>query len=114
MPKQRKIAYGFEKKRATYPIHPGTVLADERAELGMSAAELARTLRVPYSRVYRLVSRRRPMTDDTAPRLQQWLGVSAEFWLNLQKRWELDLALEAVGAEIERTIHRRETVKRAA
>jgi len=92
-----------KNKRAVYPIHPGTVLADELAELGMSSAALARTLRVPYSRVYRLVSGRRPMTADTALRLQQWLGVSAVFWMSLQKRYEIDVAIEAVGAKIERT-----------
>lgn len=97
-----------KNKRAIYPIHSGTVLAAELAELGMSAAELARTLRVPYSRVYRLVSGRRPMTADTALCLQQWLGVSAEFWMSLQKRYEIDVAIEAVGAEIKRTVERRE------
>jgi addiction module HigA family antidote len=80
----------------------------------MSMAELARTLRVPYGRAYRLVSGQRAMTADTALRLQQWLGVSADFWMDLQKRYELDVAAEAVGAELERTVHRREPVKRAA
>jgi len=94
-------------KRAIYPIHPGTVLADELAELGMSAAELARTLRVPHSRVYRIVSGRHPMTADTALRLQQWLGVSADFWMNLQKRYEFDVAVEKIGGEIRRTIRGR-------
>jgi addiction module HigA family antidote len=103
-----------KNKRAIYPIHPGTVLAGELVELGMSVAELACTLRVPYSRIYRLVSGRCAMTTDTALRLQQWLGVSADFWMNLQKRFELDVAAEEVGAEIERTVHRREPAKRAA
>lgn len=101
-------------KRPVYPIHPGTVLADELAELGMSPAELARELHVPSNRIYQLIAGKRAMTADTALRLQQWLGVSADFWMNLQKRFELDVAAEAVGAEIERTVHRRETVKRAA
>ena len=92
-----------KNKRAIYPIHPGAVLADALAELGMSVAELARTLRVPYSRVYRLVSRRSAMRADTALRLLQWLGVSADFWMNLQRRYELDLAAEAVAAGKERT-----------
>ena len=95
-----------KNKRAIYPIHPGTVLADELAELGMSVAELARTLRVPYGRVYRLVSRRRSITADMALRLQQWLGVTADFWMNLQKRYEFDVAAEAVGAKIGNTFAR--------
>jgi addiction module HigA family antidote len=101
-------------KRPIYPIHPGVVLADELAELGMSPAELARELHVPSNRIYQLIAGKRAMTADTALRLQQWLGVSADFWMNLQKRYELDVAAELVGAEIERTVHRRETVKRAA
>ena len=101
-------------KRPVYPIHPGNVLADELAELGVSPAELARELHVPSNRIYQLIARKRAMTADTALRLQQWLGVSADFWMNLQKRYELDVAAEEVGAEIERTVHRRETVKRAA
>lgn len=47
---------------------------------------------------------KRAMTADTALRLEQWLGVSATFWLNLQKRYELDLATEQVGDEIKRTV----------
>jgi addiction module HigA family antidote len=101
-------------KRPVYPIHPGSVLADELAELGMSPAELARELHVPSNRIYQLIAGKRAMTADTALRLQQWLGVSADFWMNLQKRYELDVAAEAVGAEIARTVHRREAIKRAA
>lgn len=96
------------EKRPIYPIHPGTILADELAELEMSPAQLARELHVPSNRLYQLIAGKRAMTADTALRLQQWLGVSAGFWMNLQKRYELDLAAEQLGAEIERTIHRRE------
>jgi plasmid maintenance system antidote protein VapI len=48
------------------------------------------------------------MTADTALRLEQWLGVSADFWMNLQKTYELDRASEEIGPEIRRTIHRRQ------
>jgi antitoxin HigA-1 len=95
------------EKRPIYPIHPGTILSDELAELAMSPAELARELHVPSNRIYQIIAGRRSMTADTALRLQQWLGVSAGFWMNLQKRYELDLVAEQFGEEIERTIHRR-------
>ena len=98
------------EKRPVYPIHPGTILADELAELGMSAAELARELHVPSNRLYQLIAGKRAMTADTALRLEQWLGVEAAFWMNLQKSYELDLAAEAIGEEIKRTIHRRPPV----
>lgn len=95
------------EKRPTYPIHPGTILADELAELHMTAADAARELHVPANRIYQLIAGKRAMTADTALRLEQWLGVSAGFWLNLQKSYELDLAAEQIGEEIKQTIHRR-------
>jgi addiction module HigA family antidote len=100
------------EKRPIYPIHPGQVLADELAEIGMTPAELARELHVPSNRLYQLISGKRAMTADTALRLEQWLGVEAGFWMNLQKSYELDVAAEVIGEEIKRTItrHRRESL----
>lgn len=96
------------EKRPIYPIHPGEVLADELEELEMTAAELARALHVPSNRLYQLIAGKRAMTADTALRLERWLGVSAGFWMNLQTRYDLDLAIEKIGDEIERTITARE------
>src|SRR3954451_22048632 len=86
------------------PIHPGEILADELAELDMSAAELARELHVPTNRITQILKRQRAVTADTALRLGQWLGTGPEIWLNLQKVYELRLAEEEVGPEIRRTI----------
>lgn len=91
-----------------HPIHPGIILADELEELQITAAELARELRVPANRIYQLVAGRRAMTANTALRLEQWLGVDAAFWMNLQKRYELDLAAEQTGEEITRAVRRRQ------
>ena len=82
------------RKRPIYPIHPGEVLADELVELNKSPTELARELHVPANRISQLVAGKRAMTADTALRLERWLGVSATFWMNLQKRYELDIARE--------------------
>jgi addiction module HigA family antidote len=95
------------QKRPIYPIHPGEVLAGELEELKMTAAALARELHVPSNRIYQLVAGKRAMTADTALRLEQWLGVEAAFWMNLQKSYELDVAAEQIGDEIKRTIHPR-------
>ena len=92
------------EQRPAYPIHPGEVLAGESDELNMTPAELARALHVPSTRLYQLIAGKRAMTTDTAPRLEQWLGVEAAFWMNLQKSYELDFAAESVGNEIKRTI----------
>lgn len=61
---------------------------------------------MPANRIYQIIAGKRAMTADTDLRLQQWLGVEAEFWMNLQKSYELDLASEQVGDEIQRTIQR--------
>jgi len=82
------------RKRPLYPIHPGEILADELMELNKSPTELARELHVPANRISQLVAGKRAMTADTALRLERWLGVSAAFWMNLQKRYELDIARE--------------------
>ena len=103
-----------KNKRAIYPIHPGTVLAGELVELGMSVADLACTLRVPDSRIHHLVSGRCAMTTDTALRLQQWLGVSAVFWMSLQRQYELDFVAEAGDGKIQRTVERRSPQDRAS
>ena len=91
------------RKRPIYPIHPGEILADELAELNTSPTELARELHVPANRISQLVAGKRAMTADTALRLERWLGVSAAFWMNLQKRYELDIPREK-SDEILKTI----------
>jgi antitoxin HigA-1 len=88
-------------------IHPGEILADELQELGISAAELARTLHVPTNRITQILNGQRAITADTALRLGQWFGTGPELWLNLQKNYELRLAQQQVGQEIQQTIKRR-------
>jgi antitoxin HigA-1 len=88
-------------------IHPGEILADELQELGMSAAELARTLHVPTNRITQILNGQRAITADTALRLGQWFGTGPELWLNLQKAYELRLAQQQIGQEIQQTIKRR-------
>jgi addiction module HigA family antidote len=73
-------------------IHPGEHLAEELEALGMSAAELARQLKVPTNRITAILNRQRAVTGDTALRLGHFFGSSAEFWLNLQSLYELRLA----------------------
>ena len=80
--------------------HPGEHLARELKELGMSAAELARNLKVPTNRITGILNGRRAVTGDTALRLGHFFGTSAEFWMNLQKLYELRLAEEKSGEMI--------------
>ena len=82
---------------ARTPIHPGEHLADELQELGISARELARTIKVPTTRITDILRGRRGISGDTALRLGQYFGVSPDFWMNLQKLYELDLARQEIG-----------------
>jgi antitoxin HigA-1 len=81
-------------------IHPGEHLAEELETLDMSAAELARKLRVPTNRVTQILNGSRSVTGDTALRLGHFFGTSAQFWLNLQSLYELRLAQEKAGKSI--------------
>ena len=86
-------------------VHPGEILAEDvLAELEMSASQLAAVLGVPPNRISDIVRGRRGITADTALRLGRWLGTSPRFWLNLQQLYDLEVAEEAHGDEIARTV----------
>jgi antitoxin HigA-1 len=87
---------------ARTPIHPGEHLAEELDKLRISAAELARQLDVPVNRVTGILNGQRGITADTALRLGHWFGTSPEFWLNLQKLYELRLAQRQVGEQVKK------------
>ncbi len=75
------------------PVHPGEILREEFMEpLGISINALARDLHVPVSRVSKIVNEERGITADTAMRLARYFGNSAEFWMNLQSRYDLLVA----------------------
>ena len=81
-------------------IHPGEHLAEELAELNMSAAALARRLKVPTNRITEIINGQRAITGDTALRLGHFFGTSAVFWLNLQSLYDLRLAQRKAGKTI--------------
>ena len=84
------------------PIHPGETLRDDLEALGLSAAELARRIEVPVNRITQILNGQRAVTGDTALRLGRFFGTSGEFWLNLQKLYELRRAERDHGDEIGR------------
>src|SRR5277367_6671965 len=89
------------------PIHPGEILSDELEEIGLSAKKLADVIQVPPKRLYQLLAGKRNVTADTALRLSQYFGMSADFWMNLQSMYELDLARQQNGKAILRIPKRR-------
>jgi addiction module HigA family antidote len=97
-------------------IHPGEILRDELAEIGVTPTELSRQINVPPNRVTEIIHGRRGVTGDTALRLGRWFGSSARFWLNLQSAYDIRTAEERAGPEIERLPQRPmpTTVQKAA
>ena len=79
------------------------VLTDLASEIALDCAstELARQINVPANRVSQIINGKRAITGDTALRLGHWFRTSAEFWLNLQAAYDLRIAEQASGAEIE-------------
>ncbi len=87
------------------PVHPGKILQEEFLEsLGLSQNKLALALRVPARRINEIVLGKRGITADTALRLGRYFGMSARFWMNLQARYDLDTAEDALGDRIEREV----------
>lgn len=75
------------------PLHPGEILREQfMADFGVSINRLARDLRVPPTRIGEIVNERRAITPDTALRLARYFGTTAEFWMNLQSTYDLDVA----------------------
>lgn len=80
-----------------HPAHPGEVLKELYLEpLGLSAIALAKRLHVPRTRIERLLKGETSLTADTAMRLSKFFGTTAEFWMNLQRGWELARARKTI------------------
>lgn len=85
------------------PTHPGEMLLEEFLDpMGLTQRELAEAIGVPYQRVNEIVNGRRGITPSTALRLAQFFGMSTEFWINGQMRWDLYHARKSEEAEIRR------------
>lgn len=84
------------------PIHPGEVLMEDFLEgLGIAQHKLAVSIGVPPRRINEIVHGKRGITADTALRLGKYFGMSAQFWLNLQTQYDLDVAADRMGEQIE-------------
>ena len=84
------------------PIHPGEILLEEFMQpLGLSQNALAKALHVTPRRINEIVNGKRSITADTALRLAQFFGNSAEFWMNLQYKYDLETARETLSKKIE-------------
>jgi len=86
------------------PVHPGEILREELEALDISANAFASALDVPGNRITAILKGQRGITADTALRLSRYLGTTAEFWLNLQKTYELRVAEVEMGEVINKTV----------
>ena len=92
-------------ERKLRPVHPGEVLLEEFLKpMGLSQNRLALDIGVHPRRINEIVLGKRSITADTALRLARHFGMSPQFWLGLQKDYDLDVAAEALGERLEREV----------
>ena len=82
------------------PIHPGRILKREMVARGLSANKLSLALRVPSGRITQIINGKRGISAETALRLARYFGNSAQFWINLQSRYDLATTEQKIGAKI--------------
>src|SRR3989339_2263260 len=91
-------------KHRIAPVHPGIYLKELLDELKISQYRLAQDLGVPAMRISHLVHGKRPVTAELALRLGRYFGQSPRYWLNLQSRYDMDMAEEELGERVVREV----------
>jgi addiction module HigA family antidote len=88
------------------PIHPGEILMEEFLEpMGISQYRLAKDISVPPRRINEIVHGKRSITADTALRLGRFFGMSPQFWLNLQTRYDLEVTEDFLADRLDDEVH---------
>ena len=83
------------------PIHPGEILSEEfLAPMGISQYRLAKDINVPARRINEIVHGKRSITADTALRLSRYFGLTEQFWMNLQTRYDLEREKDRLGSRL--------------
>src|SRR5271155_5712601 len=95
------------------PVHPGEILAEDFMKPHkLSMNKLALDLRVPVTRIADIVAERRGISPGTALRLARYFKTTAQFWLNLHTKYDLEVAEDEQLARIERDVRPLETAAR--
>ncbi|MEW6688830.1 MAG: HigA family addiction module antitoxin [Pseudomonadota bacterium] len=98
-------------KRKFEPVHPGVVLAEDFLKgLAITQYRLAKGIGVPPRRINEIVQGKRSITADTALRLGKFFGMEAQFWMNLQSHYDLEIAKDEMADRLDREV----TVMKAA
>jgi addiction module HigA family antidote len=96
----------FMEKRDFPPIHPGEILLEEfLAPMGLSQYRLARDIGVTARRINEIIHGRRSITADTALRLGRFFSMEAQFWLNLQSHYDMEVAMEELQDRLDKEVH---------
>jgi addiction module HigA family antidote len=93
-------------KKKLSPIHPGEILEEEFLKpMGISQYRLAKDISVPPRRINEIVHGKRSITADTALRLGKYFGISAQFWLNLQTRYDLEVTEDLLSDRLDKEVN---------
>ncbi|MDY6952106.1 MAG: HigA family addiction module antitoxin [Thermodesulfobacteriota bacterium] len=94
------------KKKTLPPIHPGDILMEEFLQpMAISQYRLAKDISVPPRRINEIVHGKRSITADTALRLGRFFGMSPQFWLNLQTRYDLEVTEDLLEDRLDDEVH---------
>ena len=93
------------RRKKLKPAHPGEILREEfMAPLGLSMKKMAMDLRVPVTRIADIANEKRGITAETALRFARYFKNSPIFWMNLQTRYELEVAQDELASKVERDV----------
>ena len=94
------------KKKDMAPIHPGIILLEEFLKpMDISQYRLAKDTSVPARRINEIVHGKRSITADTALRLGKFFNMTPQFWMNLQSRYDLEVAEDNLAGKLEKEVH---------
>ncbi len=94
------------KNKKLPPIHPGEILFEEFLKpMGISQYRLAKDISVSPRRINEIVHKKRSISADTALRLGRFFGISPQFWLNLQNRFDLEVTEDLLADRLEKEVH---------
>jgi antitoxin HigA-1 len=92
-------------KKNIEPVHPGVYLQELLDEFELSQYRLAKDLGIPAMRIHYVVNGKRPVTAELALRLGKYFGQEPRYWINLQSRYDMDIAEDALSDQIAREVH---------
>lgn len=95
----------MNRNRKIEPVHPGEILAEEfLSPMKVSQYRLAKEIAVPARRINEIVLGKRAISADTALLLGRYFSMTAQFWMNLQSRYDLEVAAEKLGERLEKVV----------